>query len=288
MSEPLEEDLDRQVAEQLSGLRRVYPAAPFAPAASVRRRGRRRGYRRALSAGVAVLAVAGLSVGGVAIVTEQVAPPVAPPPATAVSPTVVMPTDIADEWLLSSDDLGLGEWQTDWEPERFEGEPFQLWAGVCPAVGHGDFPSLAQRRDLRVITWSNRSPETSTDQGGFEWVDQVVELYAPGGAVGNIDDLQNALAECRGDNGDGPDLDEAGSAEQDGWWPTPRYDVVAGGFAGDQALLVAERLGDDVSLSAVVRVGDVLVTLRHFHPQTGRADQERLIELSIRATERLR
>jgi hypothetical protein len=63
--------------------------APFAPAEEVRRRGRRRSQRQALSGGVAVLAVLALGAGGLALAAEPTSTP--PPPAHSSATTATTP-----------------------------------------------------------------------------------------------------------------------------------------------------------------------------------------------------
>ena len=62
------------------------------------------------------------------------------------------------------------------------------------------------------------------------------------------------------------------------------YQIVRTGFAGDESLLITEAWRDSVQLIAVVRVGEVVTTLRLYDSQ---ADLNWLLELARVAAARL-
>lgn len=267
-----------------TSLRGQSPPAPFAPATAVRRRGRQRAHRQAVSAGVAVLAVTGLGAGGAVTVfgwpgTETLPPPAATAPGTETGPATTAPaspttptrTEIPAQWLLTADDLGPGDWVTGgFEPERFESDPPWLFAGFCPDFRADDYPSLASRLDLQTVTWTDGPWEGEGDSRPIpNWVDQVVELFQPGAATTNLQDIQAAVDGCA--------------------VPGVRYEVVDSGFAGDESLLVAERYEGDVHVyTAVVRVGDAVTSLRSYDVELARADEGYLRSVAETAATRIR
>lgn len=248
----MSESLDRLFA-QLQG---QPPPAPFAPAEAVRRRGRRRTFHQAIAAGVAVLAVTVLGAGSVAAALQTPDaphPPPRPPAATsATSPTPPGPeTGIPADWLLAAADLGGSGWRHD-PGELVEG-PWYWGGGWCPEYRVEDYRSITERTDLEITGFSLGSAR----------VDQVVELFAPGAAARNIDDVRAYLDLCS--RRMSPDGAEAGSV----------YEIMATGFAGDRSLLVQvdeyQFDGTDQIVPAgtahevaVVQVGDAVTTIR-FH-----------------------
>jgi hypothetical protein len=250
----------------LAGLRGQLPPAPFAAPEAVRRRGRQRAHRQAVSAGVAVLAVTGLGAGGLVTVTggpgpEPPASP-APPAVTSTGPAVPTPTPaptgslVPDRWLLAAADLsGSG---SGWERtgnELLEGEWY--WDGAepwCPQYRIEDYPSVRQRLDLRTVSWAR--------PGGAmpERVDQIVARFPPGVGAANVADVRRYVATCSRRPAEG---DQAAPI-----W----YDTVATGFAGDESLLLRvepyhfnqegriEPVGEFHQV-AVVRVGDAVTTI---------------------------
>lgn len=264
------------------------PPAPFAPAEAVRRRGRQRAQRRVASAGVAVAVVVGLGAGGIAVLREPAAapPPAAGPASTvdatgspAPSPATGAPERIPVGWLLVREDLGPGDWVRGWEPERFASEPPWTWGELCPEYRGRIIGSLWLRQDLRTVAWTDGDwPGELGSAEPVAWVDQVVELFSAGGGAANLNDVRAVLERCNAMPGSLAEPGEESSAD---------YLVSDSGFAGDEALLVEERFGATVSLTAVVRVGDAVTTIRSYDPESGRAGRERLLAIAQRAADRL-
>lgn len=260
-------------------LRGQTPPAPFAPAEAVRRRGRQRAHRQAVSVGVAVLAVTGVGAGSVVTLAGDRAPA---PPASTGAPTTTAPTPgpsspatpartrIPPQWLLSAADLGPGQWVTGFEPEWTESDPPWLWGDLCPGYQAADYPSLATRVDLVSEAWTDGPWTGEPDGPPPNWVHQVVELFQPGAAEANLRDVRAVVDRCA----------RAGQVE---------HEIVADGFAGDESVLVAERGPEDlVAYTAVVRVGPAVTSLRSYDVELARADDGYLRSVAARAADRLR
>jgi hypothetical protein len=246
----------------LAGLRGQLPPAPFATPDAVRRRGRQRAHRQAVSAGVAVLAVTGLGAGGLVTVTggpgpEPPASP-APPAVTSTGPAVPTPTGtrVPDRWLLAAADLSGSGWQRTGN-ELLEGEWY--WDGAepwCPQYRIEDYPSVRQRLDLRTVSWA-RPGEAMPER-----VDQIVARFPPGVGAANVADVRRYVATCSRRPAEGDQVAPI--------W----YDTVATGFAGDESLLLRvepyhfdqegriEPVGEFHHV-AVVRVGDNVTTVSY-------------------------
>jgi hypothetical protein len=269
-------------------LRGQQPPEAFVPTDTIRRRGRQRARRQATLAGVAVLAVAGISAGAVATAVGGPSPhlPVGGPasetphpPAVTGTPTPTppapAPTEAPDGWLLTAADLGPGQWQTGgWEPEWTEGPDRWLWEGTCPGYRSEDYPSLRERYDQTEVTWTD-GPYDPADVP--RWFHQIVDVFASGPAAArHLDDIRTVLELCDG------------STEP---WPTS-YVVVGSGFAGDESMLVRERVEPDggpvEAYTAVVRVGAAVATVRGYDPALGHADPDDLRHLTQRVAERMR
>lgn len=269
-----------QFGSLFNSLRGLPPPGPFAPAAAVRRRGRQRANRQAVSVGIAVLAVTGLGAGGLVTVVgqpDQTGPPAASPtgtgPTASPSPTAPVRTEIPLEWLLAADDLGPGEWVTGFDPEWTESDPPWLWGNLCAGYQAEDYPSLANRIDLATIGWTDGPWEGEGDGPPPNWVHQVAELFgAEHIAAANMMDVRNVVGRCAQPGGEAPE-----------------YEVVDSGFAGDESLLVLERMPGDISaFTAVVRVGDAVTTLRSYDVELAAADDEYLLSVAERAAARFR
>lgn len=269
-----------------ASLRGQSPPVPFAAAAAVRRRGRQRAHRQAVSAGVAVLAVTGLGAGGLATVYGGPGPDSIPAPATSptgtgpaspTSPAVPAFAEIPEEWLLTAGDLGPGDWVIGWQPEWFTSDPPWLWGSdLCPDSRTGDYRSLADRVDLVTTAWTDGPWAPGTGRPVPNWVGQVMELFAPGAAEANLRDIGAAVGRCGR-----PVLLTPGVE-------APAVEVVDSGFAGDESLLVVQRdPGDIYAYTAVVRVGDVVTTLRSYDVEVARTDQAYLRLVAERAADRL-
>ena len=272
-----------RIGSLLSGLAAQLPLAPFAPAEAVRRRGRQRARRRVALASVALAAVAGTGTGvllGGAPFHQLVFPPVSQPVSPPVSPPVVTPSDpgpavpdrIPARWLLTEEVLGPGDWRRDeFEPEWTEGPDRWLWEDVCPGYRSDDYPTLGQRLDQRTVFWSD-GPWNPTDPS--PWVHEIVDLLRPGSGPDHLADIRAVLALC-------PDGADA------------RYRVTASGFAGDESMMVRGALfpvgggAPVVNYTAVVRVGDAVVTLRGYRIDTP-DDDAVLRDLARRAADHLR
>lgn len=274
-------------------LRGQSPPVPFAPAAAVRRRGRQRANRQAVSVGVAVLAVTGLGAGSVVTLTGGPGPDPVPPPAATGSRTAPAPTtpgtpapttpepartEVLEQWLLTADDLGSGDWVTGWEPEWFNSDPFWLWGSdLCAASRTEDYPSLADRTDLVTTAWTDGPWAPGAGRPVPNWVGQVMELFEPGAAEANLRDIRAAVGRC------GEPVLRTPGVE------APAVEVVGSGFAGDESLLVVQREPGDVSsYTAVVRVRDVVTTVRSYDVELARADDANLRSVAVRAADRLR
>jgi hypothetical protein len=239
-------------------LRGQQPPAPFAPAALVRRRGRQRAHRQALTASAAVLAVAGAGVGTLASVAGPPDPPVmSPPPSSesaSTSPSApassfakVEPTIVPSDALLGRADLGPGEWEK-LDGEIFEGSDIWFWADACPAYVAGRYESLVHRPRLATVHWAK--PGTS--------VTEIIDSFEAGWGPRNLADVRAVLDLCASAP---PPTDRA---------PT-RYEVVATDFAGDESLLVkisqyyydGETIAPApfVTYMSVIRIGDTVVTV---------------------------
>jgi hypothetical protein len=246
------------------GLRGQRPPAPFAPPAAVRRRGRQRANRQAVSIGVAVLAMTGLGAGGVVAAFGEPERTSAPPAGTtAASPTEPAPspslrapqavTEIPDSWPLTAEDLpGTGWVESD--GELLEGPWF--WTGteeLCP--GHRFDDTVRMRVDARTDGWLRDGAALP------ERIDQLVELFPTGLGVANVEDVREFIEYCsrRPDPGDQVA-------------PT-YYEIEETGFAGDESLLIRAEYymfdGNDQIVPAgepehvaVVRVGDAVTTIR--------------------------
>jgi hypothetical protein len=275
--------------ELFEGLRGQQPPSPFAPAAAVRRRGRQRANRQAVSIGVAVFVVTGLGAGGVvAALGEPDAPvPPATPPPTVESPPVTeppvteppvteppVPTEVSEEWFLTASDLPGTGWQ------RATGETIEgLWfwdvpEDSCPGYRIEDFPSIDRRVDIDVRGWLRDG------EALLERVDQVAELFEPEVGAENLDDVRAFIELCsrRPEPGD-----EAA--------PT-YYEIEDTGLAGDESLLIRAELyqfnGEAIEpvgepeYVAVVRVGDAVTTIRFLN-----VPQDAVREVAQAAADRL-
>jgi hypothetical protein len=267
-------------------LRGQQPPAAFAATDAIRRRGRQRARRQAALASVAVLAVAGVSAGAVATAVggpsphlpvggpASEAPTPSPPVAGTPMPPAPAPTEAPDGWLLAAADLGPGQWQTgEWQPEWFEGPDRWRWEGACPGYRSEDYPSLRERYDQTEVTWTD-GPFDPADIP--RWFHQIVDVFASGqAAVRHMDDIRTVIALCDSSTGS---------------WPT--YVVVDSGFAGDESMLVRERVEPEgepvVAYTAVVRVGVAVATVRGYDPALGHADPDDLWHLTQRLADRMR
>lgn len=298
MSDRLEQWFDR--------LRAQPPPTSFAPAEQVRRRGRRRTYRRQGAAATATLVVVGLAAVGLgqlsgltsAVDSTPVVGPltssaVDPSASTGASSVTADATDrIDDSWFLATEDLGPGDWRQVSSVTRYVGGPPDwLWAVTCPGFGPADHPSLAARRDMALLGWTMEAgpdPAEGLPNLGYrpDWVHQdpsvegrlqlvqVVDLFRSGGARQNLADIRRTVEEC----------------DPAGWNGDPTYyRIVHTGFVGDESLLITETWRDSVTLIAVVRVGDVVTSLRSYAspPALSPAGGYRLLELARTAAARL-
>jgi hypothetical protein len=246
------------------GLREQRPPAPFLPATAVRRRGRQRAHRQAVSAGVAVLAVTGLGAGGLAVAVGQPddGPPVppasgspfvespSPSPTQSPSPSAV-PTEVPQDALLTADDLPGTGW-TETGNELFASDPPWFWG--CDRYRSEDARSLRLRLDLATASWINNESASQLR------LDQVVDLFDSNeSATTNVEDVRSVTDQCSWSPSDGGE--EAGI----------EFAVADEGFAGDQAVLIemrqyafdGETIAPDPELrfAAVIRVGNAVTTL---------------------------
>lgn len=239
-----------QVDVLFDGLRGEQPPLPFASAEAVRRRGRQRARRQATLAAVTVVAVTGL--GAVAAATGGwTDPPVAAPPATG-SPTPDT-SPAPGGWLLTAADLGPGDWRPGFEPEWAEGSlKAWPWGNQCGQTWEPALPEVSE------VGW------TDGPWGGPDvprWVHEVA--YHPAGGAEAMFALVRDEAECA-----------AG------------YHILEEGFAGDESILV-QGVEPFVSYTVVMRMGDVVVTLRGYDPALGHADPDLLREVAVRLADRV-
>jgi hypothetical protein len=243
------------------GLREQRPPAPFLPAEAVRRRGRQRAHRQAVSAGVAVLVVTGLGAGGLAVAVGQPDDGPPPPPASgsplveSPSPTAA-PAEIPAAWLLTAGDLPGAGW-TETTGELLEGPWY--WDGAepwCPEYRLEDYRSVERRVDVDTVSWQ-RPGEALPER-----VDQLVELFDSGGGAENIADVRAFVELCSRRPADGDQV-------------APTYyeiEIEDTDFAGDNALVI--RVEDymfdendqivpagEFHYVAVVQVGDAVTTI---------------------------
>lgn len=257
-------------------LRGQQPPVPFAFPEAVRRRGRQRTHHQALTAGLAVVAVAGAGAGWVVNYgsvrpplppgsTTSVAPPRTPPPSPtspgrSASPSATRTPAPASAdlsaLLLRAEDLGPGTWQRRQPYEPFSGD---LWywdrAGICPAYRSADYPSLRQQADLEYTGWAI-GEATSTS-----YVYEHVHRYRPGWGPRALDDVRRVLEACPGASP--PPSTPGGDVPS-------RQTIIGRNFAGDESLLIRDEawayqtetvIEPVVTLIAVVRVGDLVATV---------------------------
>lgn len=237
------------------GLRQS-PPVPFLSAEAIRRRGRQRARRQAVSAGVVALAVTGLGAGGLAVAVGQ--PDSGPPPASAppwpgpTSPAA--PVEIPQEWLLTPSDLPHAGW-TETGNELFTSDPAWFWGNLCQDYRSEDYSSLRQRLDLDTVSWINNESVLQQVR-----LDQVVELFdGTLSAAINVEDVRSVIDRCTWSPTDGDEV--AGSG----------FEVVDEDLAGDQSLLIEiqEYAYDGETfapvphqrLAVVIRVGGAVATL---------------------------
>ncbi|SBT44693.1 hypothetical protein [Micromonospora narathiwatensis] len=264
-----------------TAVRGTPPPAAFAPAEQVRRRGRQRRHRQVLAAGGGVLTVATvagvLGAGLTGSRPEVVSAPavsatsssaasasVAPSPSTGAPSMVAGPSAPASATpLLQPQDLGPGDWR------RFEAEQLEnpdrwywgFWEGMCPAYRSRPLLSLPRQAALQTVAY-----RTGGTSGGAS-VSQIVERYAPGGGPDNLTDVRAVIDRC-------------GQPMPTSATPTvERFAIVDTGFAGDESLLVRQDVvqlrpssagTQHVDYIAVVRVGDVVTTVRAYPPEPDR------------------
>ncbi|SCL30658.1 hypothetical protein GA0070624_4119 [Micromonospora rhizosphaerae] len=279
-----------QLDALFAGVRGVQPPAAFAPAEQVRWRGRQRTHRKALLAGAGVLtittAAAGLGAGLALPRPDGVAPPTdstptttrpTSPPATA-SPAPSRtssppPTRKAGSVLLQPDDLGPGTWRP-FEAEQMQNRDrwyWGLWDGNCPAYKSSLFPSLPHRHAVETVAYQAVG-------GSLRSVSQVVERYDNGWGGRNLNDVRAVIDRCG-------NLDPTPET-----LAMPNFAIVDTGFAGDDSLLVRVDLvqlgqgpsSDPQPYIAVVRVGDLVTTVRAYPP-----DADRVRGIAQRAAARL-
>lgn len=295
MSEHLDQWFDR--------LRAQPPPTPFAPAEEVRRRGRRRAYQQHAAVATAVLAVVGLAAVGLGQLPGTSSSTVGALSPAATPTAGEEPRRIADDWFLTTADLGQGDWRQVGSVERNENDPPWLQVEVCPGFRPADYPSLVVRRNLVVRMWMRVATPESADESPdsmnrMDWVHrsqfdpatdllfgddqmvgllrQTVDLLQPGEAQENLAEIRALVESC--------DPMSAGPSAR-----PMHYEIVRTGFAGDESLLIAERWQDSISLIAVVRVGDVVTTLRSYgpSPEPERANPGWLLDMARVAAARL-
>ncbi|WP_346534276.1 hypothetical protein [Micromonospora sp. DPT] len=258
-------------------LRGQQPPAPFAFPEAVRRRGRQRSQRRAVVAGLAVVAVAGVGAGagwaanlgpgdgsptpGASRTTVAPSGTGSPSPTTPATSAPPSPNGsgrpdpgAADlsTLMLRPADLGPGAWRKQLPSEPFSGDTWR-WADLCAAYRSSDYPSLRRQADLDFTGYAT---------GSAGYVYEHLHRYAGGWGPRALDDVRHVLATCAG---------TATPSTAPGSAAPRRFTVVGTGFAGDEALLVREEqwnyegemLAADpiVTLVAVVRVGDLVGTV---------------------------
>ncbi|MCW6004577.1 hypothetical protein K1W54_08275 [Micromonospora sp. CPCC 205371] len=230
--------------EQMHG---TQPPVPFASPDQVRRRARQRSRRQVLAAACTVLAVAGAGAGW-AVLRPSAAPP-PPRPGTSVTPSAppstpsaspsTMPTEIPTSALLRAPDFTFIEVEVgeldDQGPDGPEW-PFSTVASDCPDYRAANYPTLAQRQDVRAATYLGRDNWNAR---------QIIELYPDASA--NMLDIGRVLITCRSFSvPDGADI---------------KLSVADRGFAGDNSLLIHKLSDKRLEYIVVVRVGYLISTL---------------------------
>ena len=272
---------DDRIDAAFTALRERAPEPRFAPAESVRRRGRRRGHRQIAVAGIAVVGVlggAGLAVGGPILDGGG-----ARPAGDGATHTASGGPDVLEP--------GVGWTEFSFDPDEIEAlVPMRLM--LQPADLPPGYPVRHERRGTKPQPWpvrmtcqhftADRNPsrasvvgwrtinyatsETATDRH----VMQTVLRYQPGGAAASIVDLDAAVTAC---------------GEQ---VPSFRYPVLARDFAGDESRLIevvsASTAADGHVYLVVVRVGNAVTTL-HVVASLGEATAR---DLGAKAAQRLR
>lgn len=247
------------IFEQLRGSQ---PPAPFAPPEQVRRRGRQRNHRQALAAGSAVLAVAGMGAGwalGTAggdpkpptaslVPPTATATPTSPPASPPTTPPSSSPRAVngpvpASAMLRPEEFAAIGDPSSGELEDQGPDGPDWPWLTVlseCPDYQENDYPTLARRISARGLGYSKLGSE--------EWSAwEIAERYPD--AAANLADVREAIARCPVHQvPDGVEIE---------------LTVVAERFAGDDSLLVRVRLGANFAYMVVVRVGNLVATLRY-------------------------
>jgi hypothetical protein len=240
MSDPIETALQR--------LRDQQPPGGFASADAVRRRGIRRTYRQIVTAGVAVLAIAGGVVTWAETHTDRRTPPAttSPTPSPSGTPSAAPPVALTPAMFLTTADLGTGDLRIGQAGEV--GRDLWMWQDICKPYRRADYSSLAKRAQM---DWRDFSRT-----GGYGAGFQMIERYEPGVGPRNFDDVRARLRDCAGLQTPDPAI---------GNLPL-RWTLVANGFAGDDAVLAKKEvlLGGGrvrVSFAVAVRVGDLVSTV---------------------------
>ncbi|HEX5997172.1 MAG TPA: hypothetical protein VFY84_18695 [Jiangellales bacterium] len=276
MSDPIDVLFDQMRAQ--------LPPVRFAPPELIRRRGRQRSHRQALTVGLAMLSVVGVGGGLPSLVevdrtpgpAEVTASPSADESGTP-GPTVLLtpaPTDVPSTIMLRPTDLGAGTW-TPLPPEGvFKGEERWYWADWHAGYRSEDYPSRSHQLDQRVVRYegTQQSP-----------VEEIVERYDTGWGSRNLADIRAVVAKSG-----------ATPYARPGAGGPLRHKIVERGFAGDESLLIEQKgwsfngsttiPQDLIQLIAVVRVGDLVATVI---PPLG-ARPEVVNTLAVAAAERLK
>lgn len=235
---------------------------------SVRRRGDRRRRRLAagavLGAAVLVIAVivASASLGRPSAGREPVGtrPPVtttdAPPPTSAPPTSAPSEPGVAPEDAILPDLRGDEGYQTGLTYRTYLSPPRPCARTTSPS----DADLLRSRPAHGVLPNGNRPTV----------VIEYVARYVPGGAARYLDELRADVERCPGRVASGDDRDDR------------KWSIVEAAFVGDESVLLRLRgqgRGYDVNACcndwyvAVVREGDVLVTLANFGWEGGGGDR---------------
>ncbi|HEX2771142.1 MAG TPA: hypothetical protein VHN18_01775 [Micromonosporaceae bacterium] len=278
MSDPLDVLFDQ--------LRTQLPPVPFVPPELIRRRGRQRAHRQALTVGLAMLSVVGVG-GGLPWLVEVDGTPgpaeVTASPSVSVDgsatpgPTTLLtpgPTDVPSTVMLRPPDLGAGMWTQLQSEGVFKGEERWYWADWHEGYRAEDYPSRSHQLDQRVVRYEG------DPQGPVE---EIVERYDSGWGSRNMADIRAVVAKSG-----------ATPYAPPGRGGPLRHTIVETGFAGDESLLIERKNWSFdgsttipqnlIQFIAVVRVGDLVATVI---PPLG-AEPDVARTLAVAAAERLK
>lgn len=254
-SDPHRSDPGTGLDRAFTALRQRAPEPSFAPAAVVRRQGRRRTHRRIAATAIAVVAVL---VGGALVAGHgaggRVEPAASPSPSLPVAPTDHL--GVPGRLLLQPADVPPGYWYTeDPEAERYGTFPIPIMC-VDDVMNQESTAHRRAQRAIRFHTGADRGLAASQSAGAPDWprpgegpylplrITHNVTMFEPGWATRGMADYRAWIATC------------PGRAEM-------TYTAVHRDFVGDESIVyrIQQTPGTDYYL-AFVRIGDRVAALR--------------------------